>query len=1301
MYKLSYKDARDYVTEEDDLSAWKEIIAHVAITEPIELVVIVPYYNETANETSYVEADYTRTIQKDLFLAADDLFRSVHDYKERTVYITNDDDEMYVVFNQPVQVTTSDSFMISMVLPQLGNPWGFSTAVEEYGYATSGPVGSISFIYQNQYDDYADKPYTLEQDTTGKTWEAAGSKCFSEDDYANLASIANAEERVWAQLEVPNNDDIAETIEPILIRMDNQYEPQWMWVGGKNKKGVFKPKVGVNEYFVTMNAIRLDESDSRPQDATIIITGGPANAFAEPDEYLPIAKVWSAGPIVGVLEVANFVRPVPPVGYRCLSDIVWQDNAISSDDGYPSIYSNLFGYRCINESYLVIDEDYGREDAFSRHDVILEHTVHEMQFGDTTYQNIKMLEAYDSGSDDPPRRATFYKFRSSLTQLSMKSERKDSPAWIGLRKSEATNEWTWIDQTALSSDVITLEDVVYSASGDCGALSARLLSTSVQTTYNAYACDENKEFFMCETADNGDWHLNEEKSFLVTVEPDLFDEVILVALENTGDNAICVDEISVNEETATFISSYWIANTDNKDEECLTHSCQPTSFGIIKYPVCAISVLETRYNFEDDAKWEETANTTAAVAECSNYNRLSVAACEISQSIAVTDQIGFEISHGFSYTEAQSSGTSTVTETSRSNGGSLSISDWVGIAGDGGGFLGKGMPEYGDWTRDWNYGTSTIEERFDESSYEESTEHATTNAWSQSTQHEVSCIASIDVAPSHRQTYSLFMNRYRGIIPSSKDLRLTLCSAFIDPEDADAPEHYMYIYNVPSQEFISSITKCEVQFDRPSVLLNQFTCDQEQELSWLSDWNVDYMPTCNETDATRYDGCQCRIIHSLRSDVCTCVDPEGNVLNTNAAVVAERDDWRDVCRHDLGCADSQWTLPTDEPTTQPTTHPTDYPTNAPSNAPTKAPTHCIHDIRSLNLVELADTWDGFIVSGNCLHSNYFKYYVSEAHPEAFSPDEFSLGITFDSLVSDSGVEWSFSDLKQFESTVVDDIIPNNNIMLDENTFPALTYDLRIESGDPVTVAIEIQSHIFHMGYNAFAVDTNAQEYCCDPFNAMFNGITFEINISNFPFAPNDESLSLSFEFAADTSWNAYLQSNIHLRNEGYYPNTANGKGIITGSDLSDHYNDLFYLYLPTFAYVDGENGNSKRDVSVEIQHSDDSDGISAITITFPRFENFVRFGELQTQQTEGDIPLFNHPLNNKINYAAARPLHIDPNNSPSMFGHGVTAGAVAMMSILVAITLAVCVCFKNKFGYVNYRIASHIDDVIDDDNDKV
>ena len=84
---------------------------------------------------------------------------------------------------------------------------------------------------------------------------------------------------------------------------------------------------------------------------------------------------------------------------------------------------------------------------------------------------------------------------------------------------------------------------------------------------------------------------------------------------------------------------------------------------------------------------------------------------------------------------------------------------------------------------DWNYETSDTKERWSESSYETNNEKSTTNSWSKTQEHDVTCSASIEIPPSHKQTYSLLMNRYRGIVPTETDLKLTLCSAFIDPKD--------------------------------------------------------------------------------------------------------------------------------------------------------------------------------------------------------------------------------------------------------------------------------------------------------------------------------------------------------------------------------------------------------------------------------------------------------------------------------------------------------------------------------------
>ena len=325
---------------------------------------------------------------------------------------------------------------------------------------------------------------------------------------------------------------------------DSKFCKLGIWVSGADQDiRIYIPEVNYDEYFITMSAIQSGDT----QEATIVITGGPSDAFAVPTGFIQTWIDRDSGGDQNIL----FAQPIAPNGYTCLGDAAWEDKT-GGYNQWAAIHDNLYGYRCINNKYLVQDVVTSHTlwtDAGSGadYDGAVKYTTHQMQFGDSSIYTIKLFELIGNMGGTP--RTTFYKFNPANTFLHAASRNESNFPWIGLRQSVITNKWPWLDQTELNSDIITMENDIVMNSGQCSTLSTRLLSTSTKTTFVASDCDENKKYFICETSNNGNWNADEKKSFLVTVEPNLFDEVILVSFENTGNNAICIDELSVNKQT--------------------------------------------------------------------------------------------------------------------------------------------------------------------------------------------------------------------------------------------------------------------------------------------------------------------------------------------------------------------------------------------------------------------------------------------------------------------------------------------------------------------------------------------------------------------------------------------------------------------------------------------------------------------------------------------------------------------------------------------------------------------------------
>ena len=163
----------------------------------------------------------------------------------------------------------------------------------------------------------------------------------------------------------------------------------------------------------------------------------------------------------------------------------------------------------------------------------------------------------------------------------------------------------------------------------------------------------------------------------------------------------------------------------------------------------------------------------------------------------------------------------------------------------------------------------------------------------------------MEVPPSHSVQYTLIFNAFNTTINAYTDLKLTLCSAFVNPTTTNDASHYIYIDNIPGVITHKEVTSCNVYFDAAQYVRNDITCIEEQKLAFAS--GSDYIPKCKSTDPDLYDGCQCDIGNSLTLGQCMCVDKLGNILSNKLAYVSDGESFEKVCVQDLQCNNTEIT----------------------------------------------------------------------------------------------------------------------------------------------------------------------------------------------------------------------------------------------------------------------------------------------------------------------------------------------------------------------------------------------------------
>jgi len=162
----------------------------------------------------------------------------------------------------------------------------------------------------------------------------------------------------------------------------------------------------------------------------------------------------------------------------------------------------------------------------------------------------------------------------------------------------------------------------------------------------------------------------------------------------------------------------------------------------------------------------------------------------------------------------------------------------------------------------------------------------------------------MDVVPGHSVSYSLVFNTVNSTVQTYTDLKLTLCSALLHDKDEATEDDFVFIDGIPGILKQKETTACKVQFGPSEYVRNEVACAEEQSLAIAA--GATYIPRCQSTDSSLYDGCQCDIGDSLTMGVCYCVDETGNALENQMYQFGD-ETFEEVCVNVLGCDNSEVT----------------------------------------------------------------------------------------------------------------------------------------------------------------------------------------------------------------------------------------------------------------------------------------------------------------------------------------------------------------------------------------------------------
>eukprot|EP01084_Bolivina_argentea_P164157 285431_1 len=479
-------------------------------------------------------------------------------------------------------------------------------------------------------------------------------------------------------------------------------------------------------------------------------------------------------------------------------------------------------------------------------------------------------------------------------------------AWIGLfdLTLEKQNNWKWTDGSVIDYiDWSIGQPDNFGDGEDCGEI-WQPDNWSTVGSFNDRSCSTLNTKFICASPH---WTINTNRKFEMNVKQYLDDITLISVGNNHQQDNLCIDSISINDDPSIYISSNWIGG--NSGYTALN--------AVFRYPVCDTQVIGVTIDPDSSTQNLISSDSMISSLKCENNNKLISSTCSISQVYEFSKTTSFSISNEDSSTDEYSWGTSSsvtlatssTQATTTSNEFSFGFNEEVEIDSFAYDITLSANQQWTESTENTKE-NSISQENTNESNKQNTQSLTDTNSFESSFEHtetvSVECSAEMEIPPSHGVEYSLIFNSINTTINTYTDLKLTLCSAFLNPKTKTDESHYIYIDNIPGVVHHKETTSCTVQFQSANFIRNDNDCSNEQKLAIASGSN--YIPTCKSTDNTLYDGCQCDVGDSRTLGICWCSDQHGNALDGKTYQIETLDgSYQEACVDKLKCLNTEVT----------------------------------------------------------------------------------------------------------------------------------------------------------------------------------------------------------------------------------------------------------------------------------------------------------------------------------------------------------------------------------------------------------
>merc|ERR1719410_1013924 len=455
-----------------------------------------------------------------------------------------------------------------------------------------------------------------------------------------------------------------------------------------------------------------------------------------------------------------------------------------------------------------------------------------------------------------------------LIQVILDGMASEDHFYIGLNdRGKKEGNWKWTD----------MSDVEYTnwAAGEPNSLGDNEDCVEMYETgwWNDIPCN----FRFRPLCNNPTWSRDITRTFQINSDVKI-DEVVSVAIGNNNEDDICVDAVSVDGEHSTYITSNWVSSESTD-----------IMMAILEFPVCDSKVMSVTLEMES-AKIDISEASTIGI-NCENFIPGQTQECGAGQTVELSKSqtFSYERSEGdtwgssssMTYGTSSTQSTSTTDEFSWGMGQSLTVGaeTEVGIFGQKVKFSAEiGFSSNQQWTTTQERSTEFESSREVGKEKSRGRESWTTNQdeTGEVATYATECSGTVTVPPEHSIQTMLKMTTVNTTVNTKTTIRLTRCSAFLNPEAPTTPADYIELNNIPGTIGQVEMTQCEVSFQPPQYLGPQLTCFAYQQYVISND--VGYTPDCQDENPDLYEPCQCDDADSRTLARCWCVNEVGRKI---------------------------------------------------------------------------------------------------------------------------------------------------------------------------------------------------------------------------------------------------------------------------------------------------------------------------------------------------------------------------------------------------------------------------------------